>query len=196
MEICFHWRVWKYVSKSGFLKLAASRSFLAFSNFSSTESLLLIKAVSGRLPFRVLPFPFPPPCKTHSHSQLSFRVLHCHSHSSLPAKLIPIPICHCLSHSLLPAKLIPIPVCHCLTHSPLPANPITIPTCIPRLAKIKLKKHKCGHNGIRTCDLSNKCARSYHYTTCVFMSISVTVKISTTSLSKPTCYFCTMCSSR
>jgi hypothetical protein len=120
-------------------------------------SLLLIKAVRGRLPFRVLPFPFPflavIPC---SASVLSF----------------------------------PLPP------PPLPANPIPIPTCIPCLAKIKLKKQKCGPNGIQTCDLSSKCACSYHYTTCVFMSISVIVKISTTSLPKPTCYLCTMCSSR
>jgi hypothetical protein len=138
-----------------------------------------IKAVRGRLSFRVLPFAFPPPRKAHSHS-----------HSLLPAKLIPIPGCHsvfCHSHSSLPA----------LSFSfPLPAKLIHILTCISRLAKIKLKKHKCGPNGIRTHDLSRKCARSYHYTTCVFMSISVTVKISTTSLPKPTCYPYTMCSSR
>jgi hypothetical protein len=44
------------------------------------KSLLLIKAVRGRLPFRVLTFSFP----------------HCLSHSPLPAKLIPIhiPGCH------------------------------------------------------------------------------------------------------
>jgi hypothetical protein len=135
------------------------------------KSLLFIKAVRDRLPFRVLPFPFPPPRKAHSHSRLSFRVLpvFCHSHYPLPT----------LSFSF-----------------PLPANPIPIPTCIPRLAKIKLKKHKCGPNGIRTCDLSSKYARSYHSTICVFMSISITVKISTTSLPKPTCYLCTTCSSR
>jgi hypothetical protein len=194
----------------------------------ATSSLLLIKAVRGRLPFRVLPlpfpfplpalsfsfspprkahshsrlsfrilpFPFPPPRKAHSHSWLSFRVLpvFCHSHSPLPAKPIPILGCHSV---FCQCSVIPIPPSpHCLSHSSLPANLILIPTCIPRLAKIKLKKHKCGPNGIRTCDLSNKCARSYHYTTCVFMSISVTVKISTTSLPKSTCYLCTMCSSR
>jgi hypothetical protein len=112
----------------------------------------------------------------------------------LPFRVLPFPFppprkAH--SHS----RLSP-PSPHCLSHSSLPANLIPIPTCIPCLAKIKLKKHKYGPNGIRTCDLSNKCACSYHYTTCVFMSISVTVKISTTSLSKPTCYLCTMCSSR
>jgi hypothetical protein len=69
---------------------------------------------------------------------------------------------------------------------------IPIPTCIPRLAKIKLKKHKCGSNRIQTRDPSSKCARSYHYTTCVFISIFVTVKISTTSLPNPTCYPCTV----
>jgi hypothetical protein len=61
----------------------------------------------------------------------------------------------------------PIPGCHsvfCHSHSPIPtlsfsfplhANSIFILTCIPRLAKIKLKKHKCGPNGIRTCDPSH-----------------------------------------
>jgi hypothetical protein len=140
--------------------------------------LLLIKAVRGRLPFRVLPFPFPLPA-------LSFSFSHprkAHSHSWF---------CQC---STIP--ITPPPPPHCLSHSALPANLIPIPTCIPRLAKIKLKKHKCGSNGIRIYDLSSKCACSYHYTTCVFMSISVTVKISTTSLPKPTCYLCTMCSSR
>jgi hypothetical protein len=122
----------------------------------------------------------------HSHSPSP----HCLSHSPIPVKPIPIPG----SASVLPFPLPPPP--HCLSHSALPANLIPIPTCIPRLAKIKLKKHKCGSNGIRIYDLSSKCACSYHYTTCVFMSISVTVKISTTSLPKPTCYLCTMCSSR
>jgi hypothetical protein len=130
-----------------------------------------------RTVFLILPSPqssffsFSPLRKAHSHSRLSFRVLplFCHSH---------------------------YPSSHCLSHSPLPANLIPIPTCISRLAKIKLKKHKCGSNGIQTRNFSSKCARSYHYTTCVFMSISVTVKIYTTSLPKPTCYLCTMCSSR
>jgi hypothetical protein len=50
---------------------------------------------------------------------------------------------------LLPVKPIPCSASvmsfpFCLSHSLLPANPISIPTCIPRLAKIKLKKHKCG----------------------------------------------------
>jgi hypothetical protein len=78
---------------------------------------------------------------------------------------------------------------HFVFSFPLPANYILIPTCIPCLAKIKLKKHKCGSNGIRTCDLSSKCARSYHYATCVFMSIFVTVKIYTTSLQSPPATF-------
>jgi hypothetical protein len=37
---------------------------------------------------------------------------------------------------------------------------------------------------------------SYHYTTCVFMSTSITENTSTTSIPKPTCYPCTMRSSR
>jgi hypothetical protein len=141
----------------------------------------------------------------------------CHSHSALPVKPIPIPGCHsvfCHSHSP-----IPIPGCNsvlCHSHSrlqfcvmsfpfrpprtvfliPPPTKLILILMCIPHLAKIKLKKHKYGPNRIRTHDPSSKSARSYHYTTCVFMSIFVTVKISTTSLPNPTCYPCTMCSSR
>jgi hypothetical protein len=138
----------------------------------------------------------------------------CHSHSPSPQSPFPFPVfCQCSAIPIPPPRkahshswcsAIPIPLspqtpilgCHCLSHSPLPTNLILILTCIPCLAKIKLKKHKCGPNGIRTCDLLSKCARSYHYTTCVFISIFVAVKISTTSLSKPTCYFCTMCSSR
>jgi hypothetical protein len=134
-----------------------------------TISLLLIKAVRDRLPFRVLSFSFPLPTLSFSFSPPRCHFVFCHSHYPSP---------------------------HCLSYSPFPANLILIPTCIPRLAKIKLKKHKYGSNGIQTCDLSSKCARSYHYTTCVFMSIFVTVKIYTTSLPKPTCYLCTMCSSR
>jgi hypothetical protein len=130
----------------------------------------------GRLSFRVLPFSLPALSFSFSPS----RKVHSHSHSMF---------CQC---STIPITLSP----HCLSHSPLPANLIPIPTCIPRLAKIKLKKHKCGPNRVQTCDLSSNCARSYHYITCVFMSISVTIKISTTSLPKPTCYLCTMCSSR
>jgi hypothetical protein len=139
-------------------------------------SRLLVKTVRGRLSFRVLSFSFS----------------HCLSHSLLPAlsfSFSPPRKAHSNSYSRLPFHLL-----HCLSHSPLPAN--LIPTCIPRLAKIKLKKHKRGSNGIRTCNLSSKCARSYHYTTCVFMSIFVTVKIYTTYLPKLTCYLYTMCSSR
>jgi hypothetical protein len=179
----------------------------------------------------------------HSHSSVF-----CHSHFpffslplsakliSIPCSVILIPFRQCHSHSHLPAKLILIPTCiprlakiklkkhkcdpngirtpsrkahshsvfchshsssrQCHSHSHLPAKLILIPTCIPRPAKIKLKKHKCDPNGIRTRDPSSKCARSYHYTTCVFMSITVTVKISTTSLPNPTYYPCTMCISR
>jgi hypothetical protein len=137
------------------------------------KSLQLIKAVRGRLPFHVLPFPF---------SVLLF-------HSPLPAQLpfsfpvlpFPFPLpaesilmfCH---HSLPFSFLVmhSLPFSFLVLHFsfPLPAKPILIPTYIPRLAK-----------------------SSYHYTTCVFMSTSITVKTFTTSLPKPTCYPCTMCSS-
>jgi hypothetical protein len=104
-----------------------------------------------------------------SHSRLSFHVLpvFCHSYSTL---------------STLCFSFIPPRNSHSHVHS--------------ILAKTKLKKHKYGPNRIQTCNLSSKCAHSYHYTTCVFISISVTVKISTTYLSKHICYICAMCSSR
>jgi hypothetical protein len=41
-----------------------------------------------------------------------------------------------------------------------------------------------------------KAKSSYRYTTCVFMSASMTGNTSTTSLTKPTCYPYTMRSSR
>jgi hypothetical protein len=131
-------------------------------------SLLLIKTVRCRLPFRVLPFPFRPPRKAHSHFRLPFPFRPPPQSpfpfpAAIPCSVIPIP----------PSRVFPIPTVTKL---------IPIPTCI------------C--NGIRTHDPLSKCARSYHYTTCVFMSIFVTVKISTTSLPNLTCYPCTMCSSR
>jgi hypothetical protein len=144
---------------------------------SPQSPVFLIPIPCSAIPISALSFSFSPPRKA-----LSF---------SFPFRVLSVSFPHCLSHSPLPAK-------PCLSHSPLPANLILIliPTCIPCLAKIKLKKHKCGSNGIRTCDLSSKCAPSYHYTTCVFISIFVTVKIYTTSLPKPTCYLCTICSCR
>ena len=156
---------------------------LHYSSHRSHLSLLLIKAVRGRLPFRVLPFPFRPPCKAHSHSRLPFCVLSFpfpHSHSRLQFCVMSFPFRPPRTVFLIPP----------------PTKLILILMCIPHLAKIKLKKHKYGPNRIRTHDPSSKSARSYHYTTCVFMSIFVTVKISTTSLPNPTCYPCTMCSSR
>jgi hypothetical protein len=54
----------------------------------------------------------------------------------------------------------------CLFDSPLPTKLILISTYIPHLAKIKLKNRP---KGIRTC--SSKYARSYHYTTCVYVYI-------------------------
>jgi hypothetical protein len=133
------------------------------------------------------------------YSVLLIKAVFCHSHSRTVFLILPSPQSSFsfTFPAVIPCSAIPItPSPHCLSHSPLPANLILIPTCIPRLAKIKLKKHKCGSNGIRTCDLSSKCARSYNYTTYVFISIFVTVKIYITSLPKPTCYLCTMCSNR
>jgi hypothetical protein len=54
-----------------------------------------------------------------------------------------------------------------------------------RLAKIKNTNDS---KGIQTRDPSSKCDCSYHYTTCVFMSTSMTVKTSITSLPKLTYY--------
>jgi hypothetical protein len=193
-------------SSTVFLILSSLQSPFSFSFPAvipcSTSILSFSLLLCSTIPIPALSFSFSPPRKAHFHS-----------HSRLPFRVLPFPLPPC-STILIPALSsakpisIPIPGCHsvfchshypsphCISHSPLPANLIHIPTCIPRLAKIKLKKHKCGFNGIQTCGLSSKCARSYHYTTCVFISIFVTVKIYTTSLTKPTCYFCTMCSSR
>jgi hypothetical protein len=80
-------------------------------------SLLPIKTVRGRLPFRVLPFPFRPPRKAHSHSRLS-------------VFLIPPP---CKAHSHFHSRLSRVFLI------PPPTKLIPSPTCIPRLATIKLK---------------------------------------------------------
>jgi hypothetical protein len=127
--------------------------------------LLLIKSVRGRLPFPFHVLPFPFPLSAQSILMFCHHFMFYHSHSLF-----------CLSYFPLPIKLIPI-----LTY-------------ISYLAKIKLKNTN-GSKGIRTRDLSRKCIHSYHYTTCVFMSTSIIVKTSTTSLSKPTCYPCTTYSS-
>jgi hypothetical protein len=135
-------------------------------------------------------FPIPPPRTVHSHHSLfcySNSPLRAQSILTIPYYAIPIPPS---AHSPF-SCLVTIP-CF-LSYSPLPTKPIHIPTYIPRLIKIKLKNRP---KGIRTHDPSSKCARSYHYTTCVFMSTYIIVKTYSTSLPKPTCYPCTICSSR
>jgi hypothetical protein len=85
--------------------------------------ILLIKAVRGRLPFRVLSFPFPFPALSFSFSPLR----KAHFHSRLPFRVLPV-FCH--SHYPLPTLSFSFPI---------PANLIPIPTCISGLTKIKLK---------------------------------------------------------
>ena len=82
----------------------------------------------------------------------------------------------------------------CLSHFPLPAKPISIPPYSPRLAKIK--KTRMFSRGFEPMTSQVKAKSSYRYTTCVFMSTSMTGNTSTTSLTKLTCYPCTMRSSR
>jgi hypothetical protein len=97
-----------------------------------------------------------------------------------------------------------------LTHSPfpcsatilyisfsfsLPAKPILIPPCSRRLAKFFKKIHMVPR-GFEPTTFQTNASSSKCYTTCVFISISITGNTSTTSLPKPTCYPCTMRSSR
>jgi hypothetical protein len=121
-------------------------------------------------------------------------LMFCHHSCSVililpPFLLILIPMfCHhsmfSHSHSLL-----------CLSHSPLPTKliPILIPPYRPRLAKIK--KTHMSSRGFEPVTSQAKAKSSYRYTTCVFMSTSITENTSTTSLTKFTCYPCTMRSS-
>jgi hypothetical protein len=83
-----------------------------------------------------------------------------------------------------------------LSHSPLPAKPIPIliPPYNPRLAKIK--KAHMSSKGFELMTSQAKAKSSYRYTTCVFMSTFMTGNTSTTSLTKLTCYHCTMRSSK
>jgi hypothetical protein len=164
-------------------------------------------------------FSIPP--SAHSPLSCTATILCFLSHSPLPTKLIPTYIPRLAKiKSLLLIKavrgrlssfrvlLFPFPVLpfrfhpprivhshhsmFCLSDSPLHAQSIIMSG--HHSAKIKLKK--IGPKRIRTHHPSSKCARSYHYTTCVFMSTSIIVKTYTTSLPKPTCYPCTMCSSK
>jgi hypothetical protein len=76
---------------------------------------------------------------------------------------------------------------------PPPAKPvpIPIPPYSPHLAKIK-KKHMSSR-GFKLVTSQANAKSSYCYTTCVFMSASMT---GNTSFTKLTCYPCTMRSSR
>jgi hypothetical protein len=84
----------------------------------------------------------------------------------------------------------------CHSHSPLPAKhiPILIPPYSPHLAKIK--KTYMSSRGFEPVTSQAKAKSSYGYIICVFMSASMTGKTSTTSLTRLTCYPCTMRSSR
>ncbi|PWZ07131.1 hypothetical protein Zm00014a_019047, partial [Zea mays] len=62
--------------------------------------------------------------------------------------------------------------------------PILIPTYNPRLAKIK--KTQMTLRRFEPATSQTNASSSYCYITCVFMSISMTGKTSTTSLPKPT----------
>jgi hypothetical protein len=79
---------------------------------------------------------------------------------------------------------------------PLLAKPIfiLIPPYNPHLAKIK--KTHVSPRGFEPVTSQAKAKSSYHYTTCVFMSTYMTGNTSTTSLTKLTCYPCTMRSSK
>jgi hypothetical protein len=85
------------------------------------NSLLLIKAIRGRLSFRVLPFPFPPP-----RTVFLIPIPDCHS-VFCPCSVIPIPPSpHCLSHShsRLSFRVLPV-FCH--SHYPLPTLSFSFP---------------------------------------------------------------------
>jgi hypothetical protein len=86
-----------------------------------------------------------------------------------------------------------IPICSVFLIA-LPAKPIPIPPYSPHLAKIK-KTHMSSRR-FEPMTSQAKAKSSYRYTTCVFMSITMTGNTSTTSLIKLTCYPCTMRSSR
>jgi hypothetical protein len=84
-------------------------------------------------------------------------------------------------------------------HPPSLKSPFPFPSYIPRLAKIKkTQMAPRGFEGFKpsTPQENMLIPHSYNYTKCVFMSASMTIKTYTTSLSKLTCYPCTMRSSR
>jgi hypothetical protein len=122
-------------------------------------------------------------------------------HTSLLLIKAAIVVCHSafchslfyLSDSLLPAHS-PFPcfatILYLSFSFPLPAKPIPIPPYSQRLAKIK--KIHMAPRGFKPTTFQANASSSYHYTTCVFMSTSITENTCTTSLPKPTCYNCTM----
>jgi hypothetical protein len=110
--------------------------------------------------------------------------------------------CHslfCLSDSLLLAHS-PFPCSATFLYLsfpfPLPAKPIPIPILPYSRRLAKIKKIHMALKGFEPTTSQANASGSYHYTTYVFMSTSITENTSTTSLPKPTCYPCTMRSSR
>jgi hypothetical protein len=89
----------------------------------------------------------------------------------------------CLSDSLLPAHS---PFLCCAfsfqghSHSPYSR-------CLAKIKKIHMAP-----KGFKPTTSQTNNSSSYHYTTCVFMSTSITENTSTISLTKSTCYPCTM----
>jgi hypothetical protein len=125
---------------------------------------------------------------------ISYNFLFCHYN---------FPFCHhshslfCVSHShvLPPFYVLSLPLFVLSFSFPLLAKLILIPPYSPRLAKIK--KTQISSRGFEPVTSSQEKAKSsYRYTTCVFMFASMRGNTSTISLTKLTCYPCTMRSSR
>jgi hypothetical protein len=137
-------------------------------------------------------------CVSHSHAFLILMFFHhsmfshyhylfCLSHS--PSSQ------NSLSHSPIPFYVLSLPLFVLSFSFPLLAKLILIPPYSPRLAKIK--KTQISSRGFEPVTSSQEKAKSsYRYTTCVFMFASMRENTSTTSLTKLTCYPCTMRSSR
>jgi hypothetical protein len=119
-----------------------------------------------------------PPCSAHS--------MFCLSDSLLSAPLLP-------AHSLFPCSAT---ILYLSFLFPLPAKPSPIPIPPYSRRQAKIKKIHMAPKGFKPTTSQANASDSYHYTTCVFMSISITENTSTTSLPKPTYYPYTMRSSR
>jgi hypothetical protein len=137
----------------------------------------------------------------HQNPQESFHhvlpsFLFYHSRSAT----IPIPcsafliLMFCHSHVLPSFYVLSFPFFVLSFSFPLPAKPIPISLYNPRLAKIK-KTHMSSRS-FELVTSQAKAKSSYRYTTYMFMSTSMTGNTSTTSLTKLTCYPCTMRSRR